>query len=133
MLLTERRPASTAKSSPFVMTDSPSSSSFSGANRQTYFRLRTALGIRLCRQVFFAVCDDLALRSQLTQWLVNDLSRDPLPEMDTIANEPAFNQTQSQTRLPGIRLITLMLHPDQPDLQKQIAEWLAHRRGRVDR
>ncbi len=133
MLLTEHQPASTAKSSPFVTTDSPSPSSFSGANRQTYFRLRMALGIRLRRQVFFTVCDDLALRSQLTQWLVSDLSRDPLPEMDTIANEPAFNQTQSQTRSPGIRLVTLTLHPDHPDLQKQIAEWLAHRRGRVDR
>jgi tetratricopeptide (TPR) repeat protein len=133
MLLTEHQPASTAKSSPFVTTDSPSPASFSGANRQTYFRLRMALGIRLRRQVFFAVCDDLALRSQLTQWLVSDLSRDPLPEMDTIANEPAFNQTQLQTRSPGIRLVTLTLHPDQPDLQKQIAEWLAHRRGRVDR
>lgn len=133
MPLTEHQPASTAKSSPFVTTDSPSPSSFSGANRQTYFRLRMALGIRLRRQVFFAVCDDLPLRGQLTQWLVSDLSRDPLPEMDAIANEPAFNQTQSQTRSPGIRLVTLTLHPDQPDLQKQIAEWLAHRRGRVDR
>ena len=133
MLLTERRPASTAKSSPFVMTDSLSSSSFSGANRQTYFRLRMALGIRLRRQVFLAMCDDVVLRSQLTEWLISDLSCDPLLEMDTIANEPAFNQTQSQTRSPGIRLVTLTLHPDQPDLQKQIAEWLAHRRGRVDR
>ena len=115
------------------MTDLLSSSSFSGANRQTYFRLRTALGIRLYRQVFLAVCDDLTLRSQLTQWLISDLSRDPLIEMDTIANEPAFDQTQSRTRSPGIRLVTLTLHPDQPDLQKQIAEWLAHRRGRVDR
>ena len=115
------------------MIDSLSSSSFSGSNRQTYFRLRTALGIRLRRQVFLAVCDDVALKSQLTQWLVNDLSRDPLPEMDPIANEPAFNPTQSQTRSPEIRLVTLTLHPDQPDLQKQIAEWLAHRRGRVDR
>ena len=115
------------------MTDLLSSSSFSVANRQTYFRLRTALGIRLYRQVFLAVCDDLTLRSQLTQWLISDLSRDPLIEMDTIANEPAFDQTQSRTRSPGIRLVTLTLHPDQPDLQKKIAEWLAHRRGRVDR
>ena len=131
MLLTERGPASTAKSRPFVTTNSPSS--FSGSNRQTYLRLRLALGIRLRRQVFFAVCDDAVLKGQLTQWLVSDLSRDPLPEMDTIANEPAFDPAQSRYRSPGIRLVTLTLHPDQPDLQKQIAEWLAHRRGRVDR
>ena len=131
MLLTGHGPSSTAKSNPFVTTDS--SSSFSGSNRQTYLRLRLALGIRLHRQVFFAVCDDAALRGQLTQWLVSDLSRDPLPEMDTIANESVFEQAQSRYRSPGIRLVTLTLHPDQPDLQKQIAEWLAHRRGRVDR
>ena len=132
MLLTERRPASTAKSSPFVTTDSPSSS-FSGSNRQTYLRLRLALGIRLRRQVFLAVCDDVAFKGQLTQWLVNDLSRDPLPEMDAIANEPAFDQTQLGSRSHGIQMVTLTLHPSQPDLQKQISEWLAHRRGRVDR
>ncbi len=116
-----------------MTTNSSSSSSFSGSNRQTYLRLRLALGIRLRRQVFWAVCDDVSLRGQLTQWLVSDLSQDPLPEMDTIANEPTFDQAQSQYRSPGIRLVTLTLHPNQPDLQKQIAEWLAHRRGRVDR
>ncbi|MCY7408047.1 MAG: hypothetical protein LH631_11925, partial [Alkalinema sp. CAN_BIN05] len=42
-------------------------------------------------------------------------------------------QTQSRYRSPGIRQVTLTLHPDQHDLQKQNAEWLAHRRGRVDR
>ncbi len=131
MLLTERGPASTAKSRPFVMTNAPSS--FSGSTRQTYLRLRLALGIGLRRQFFLAVCDDSVLKGQLTQWLVSDLSRDPLPEIDTIANELAFNQTQSRTQAPGIRLVTLTLHADHPDLQKQIAEWLAHRRGRVDR
>ena len=131
MRLTECGPASPAKSRPFVTTNAPSS--FSGSTRQTYLRLRLALGIRLRRQFFLAVCDDAVLKGQLTQWLVSDLSRDPLPEMDTIANEPAFDPAQSRYRSPGIRLVTLTLHPNQPDLQKQIAEWLAHRRGRVDR
>lgn len=129
MLLTERRPASTAPSSPFV---SDLSQAFSGPNRQTYLRLRLALGIRLRRQVFLSVCDDLPLRNQLTQWLVNDLSRSPLPELDTLPIEATGKIPDTAPRA-GLRLVTLTLRPEQPDLQKQIAEWLSHRRGRIDR
>jgi tetratricopeptide (TPR) repeat protein len=129
MLLTERRPASTDQSSLPVP---DLSATFSAPNRQTYLRLRLALGIRLRRQVFLAVCDDLSLRNQLTQWLVNDLSRDPLPELETIPNGlcPVFDHRTPKTSL---RLVKLTLRPEQPDLQKQIAEWLSHRRGRVNR
>jgi tetratricopeptide (TPR) repeat protein len=129
MLLTEHRPASTAHSSPFV-TDSLQS--FSASNRQTYLRLRLALGIRLRRQVFISVCDDLPLRNQLTQWLVNDLSRSSLPELEVPAIE-ATGEVPDRPPSPGLRLVKLTLRPEQPDLQKQIAEWLSHRRGRIDR
>lgn len=129
MLLTERRPASTAHASPSVSDFSPS---FSLPNRQTYLRLRLALGIRLRRQIFLSVCDDVPLRNQLTQWLVSDLSRDPLPELQTISNEDNHSEPHADRR-KGLRLVTLTLRPEQPDLQKQIAEWLSHRRGRVDR
>ncbi len=129
MLLNERRPASTAPSSPSV---SDLSQAFSGPNRQTYLRLRLALGLRLRRQVFLSVCDDLPLRSQLTQWLVNDLSRSPLPELEALPIEATGEVPDSSPR-PGLRLVTLTLRPEQPDLQKQISEWLSHRRGRIDR
>lgn len=129
MLLTEHRPASTAHFSPFV-TDSLQS--FSPSNRQTYLRLRLALGIRLRRQVFLSVCDDLPLRNQLTQWLVNDLSRSSLPELEALPIEATGEVPDSAPR-SGLRLVTLTLRPEQPDLQKQIAEWLSHRRGRIDR
>ncbi len=129
MLLTERRPASTAHSSPFV-TDSPPT--FSPSNRQTYLRLRLALRLHLRRQVFLAVSDDLPLRNQLTQWLVNDLARSPLPELEALPIE-ATGELPDRTNSPGLRLVKLTLRPEQPDLQKQIAEWLSHRRGRIDR
>jgi tetratricopeptide (TPR) repeat protein len=128
MLLTKRQTASTAHSSPFV-TDSPPS--FSPANRQTYLRLRLALGIRLRRQVFLAVSDDLPLRNQFTQWLVNDLARS-LPDLEALPVE-ATGELPDRSNSPGLRLVTLTLRPEQPDLQKQIAEWLSHRRGRIDR
>ncbi len=121
MLLTSRRIASTSPS------DSVSdlAQAFSGFNRQTYLRLRLALGLGLRRQVFLSVCDDLPLRHQLCQWLVNDLSRHTLPELQQIAGD------RPETQPSNIRLVTLTLKPEQPDLQKLIVDWLTHRRGRV--
>jgi tetratricopeptide (TPR) repeat protein len=132
MLLTARRIASTSSE----VSDSVSeiAQAFSGFNRQTYLRLRLALGLGLRRQVFLSVCDDLPLRNQLCQWLVSDLSRDPLPELQQIAGDGASLNGVSRPELTssnGIRLVTLTLKPEQPDLQKLIVDWLTHRRGRV--
>lgn len=124
MLLTARRPAST--SSDFTTSVSDLAQAFSGFNRQTYLRLRLALGLGLRRQVFLAVCDDLALRRQLSQWLVSDLARDPLPELQQVSGDRSNLATA-----PALRLVTLTLQPEQPDLHKLILDWLTHRRGRV--
>jgi hypothetical protein len=78
------------------------------------------------------VSDDLPLRNQFTQWLVSDLARSPLPELDALPIE-ATGELPEKTNHSGLRLVTLTLRPEQPDLQKQIAEWLSHRRGRIDR
>ncbi len=124
MLLTSRRIASTSSEPSDSVSDL--AQAFSGFNRQTYLRLRLALGLGLRRQVFLSICDDLALRHQLCQWLVSDLSRDPLPELQQIAGDRPASVPSA------IRLVTLTLKPDQPDLQKQIVDWLTHRRGRVN-
>jgi tetratricopeptide (TPR) repeat protein len=124
MLLTSRRIASTSSELSDPVSDL--AQAFSGFNRQTYLRLRLALGLGLRRQVFLSICDDLALRNQLCQWLVSDLSRDPLPELQQIAGDRPASPPAA------IRLVTLTLKPDQPDLQKQIVDWLTHRRGRVN-
>lgn len=123
MLLTARRVSSTFSDISESVSDI--AQAFSGFNRQTYLRLRLALGLGLRRQVFVADCDDLALRQQLCQWLVSDLSRAPLPELQQIAGDrPPMTAT-------AIRLVTLTIQPEQPDLQKQLVDWLTHRKGRV--
>lgn len=123
MLLTARRAASTSSD----VSDSVSdiAQAFSGFNRQTYLRLRLALGLGLRRQVFVAACEDLLLRQQLCQWLVSDLSRAPLPELQQIAGDRPLTPTMP------IRLVTLTVQPEQPDLHKQLINWLTHRKGRV--
>ena len=123
MLLTACRIASTSSN----VSDSVSdiAQAFSGFNRQTYLRLRLALGLGLRRQVFVAACEDLALRQQLCQWLVSDLSRAPLPELQQIAGDRPL------APLAAIRLVTLTIQPEQPDLHKQLVDWLTHRKGRV--
>ncbi len=123
MLLTACRTASTCSDASDSVSDI--AQAFSGFNRQTYLRLRLALGLGLRRQVFVAACEDLALRQQLCQWLVSDLSRTPLPELQQIAGDRPPIPTAA------IRLVTLTLHPEQPDLHKQLVDWLTHRKGRV--
>ena len=123
MLLTARRIASTSSDTSDSVSDI--AQAFSGFNRQTYLRLRLALGLGLRRQIFVAACDDLALRQQLCQWLVSDLSRAPIPELQQIAGDRPSVPTAA------IRLVTLTLHPEQPDLHKQLMDWLIHRKGRV--
>lgn len=123
MLLTARHTASTSSD----VSDSVSdiAQAFSGFNRQTYLRLRLALGLGLRRQVFVVACDDLSLRPQLCQWLVSDLYRAPLPELQQIAGDRPLTPTAA------IRLVTLTIQPEQPDLHKQLVDWLTHRKGRV--
>ena len=123
MLSTACRTASTSSD----VSDSVSdiAQAFSGFNRQTYLRLRLALGLGLRRQVFVAACEDLALRQQLCQWLVSDLSRAPLPELEQIAGDRPLASAAA------IRLVTLTIQPEQPDLHKQLVDWLTHRKGRV--
>jgi tetratricopeptide (TPR) repeat protein len=132
MLFTARRIASTSSD----VSDSVSdiAQAFSGFNRQTYLRLRLALGLGLRRQVFLSVCDDLPLRNQLCQWLVNDLARDSLPELQQIPDEVRASNGDHPPGNPSstpLRLITLTLKPEQPDVQQLIVGWLTHRRGRV--
>ena len=122
MLLTARRTASSSDVSDSV---SDIAQAFSGFNRQTYLRLRLALGLGLRRQVFVVACDDLSLRPQLCQWLVSDLSRAPLPELQQIAGDRPLTSTAA------IRLVTLTIQPEQPDLHKQLVDWLTHRKGRA--
>lgn len=87
-------------------------------NRQSYQRLKRALSLHLRRQIFVAVCDDLALRNRLAARLHAELaypaaSTTPRPSIDAW---PAADYPQ---------LVTLNLNLNDPNPIAQVTQWLA--------
>jgi tetratricopeptide (TPR) repeat protein len=82
-----------------------------GVNQQIYQRLKAALGLNLRRQIFVAVCDDLALRNLLAAKLHADLA---YPSNGT--------KPTGQERYP--QLVSLNLDLNDPDPVAQCALWL---------
>ncbi|MGB7443676.1 MAG: tetratricopeptide repeat protein [Coleofasciculaceae cyanobacterium] len=76
-------------------------------NRQTYQRLKLALSLGLRRQIFVAVCDDLALRNRLASKLQSELGQ-------------TLNDQRSSPQL-----VSLNLNLNDPNPLAQIAQWLA--------
>ncbi|HEY9748954.1 MAG TPA: hypothetical protein V6C63_09760, partial [Allocoleopsis sp.] len=103
--------------SPFVRMTGPNQTS-SHLNRQSYQRLKRALSLHLRRQIFVAVCDDLALRNRLAARLHAELaypaaSTPPRPSIDAW---PAADYPQ---------LVTLNLNLNDPNPIAQVTQWLA--------
>ena len=85
-----------------------------GLNQQTYQRLRLSLTLHLRRQIFVAVCDDLALRDRMAAQLVRDLA------------SPATRRSpQTPATEPYPRLVTLQLNLTDPNPLGQIAQWVS--------
>ncbi|MBD2460861.1 tetratricopeptide repeat protein [Oscillatoria sp. FACHB-1407] len=83
-----------------------------GLNQQTYQRLRVALSLNLRRQIFIAVCDDLALRDRLSARLIEDVT-------------PTSKSQPQQTPAPRYpRLVTLPLNSSDPNPIAQMVQWL---------
>lgn len=83
-----------------------------GLNQQIYHRLKAALSLNLRRQIFVAVCDDLALRNRLAARLHTELAYPSL----------ASGGRGSGWRYP--QLVSLNLNLSDPDPMTQIAQWL---------
>lgn len=105
----------------------------SGQNRQTYHRLKQALKLGLRRQIFIAVCDDLALRNRLAAQLHTQLTA---PERSNWQEEGRANiaylpssgnskvvQSASFNSYP--RLVSLKLNLSDPNPIAQLSRWLA--------
>ncbi|MCS6812624.1 MAG: hypothetical protein NZ772_03490, partial [Cyanobacteria bacterium] len=89
-------------------------------NWHTYQRLKLALSLGLRRQIFIAVCDDLALRDQLASQLHTELA------YLTRAPELAIADTDLVPTLRNYpRLVSLNLNLNDPNPMAQIAQWLA--------
>ncbi|XHX77573.1 MAG: hypothetical protein RBJ76_24565 [Stenomitos frigidus ULC029] len=123
---------------------------FSGQNQTAYLRLKLALSLGLRRQIFLAVCDDLALRNRIAARLYAELAY-PSPKL--LATEVPAPQNGSASvispldhrlsviaddhdaatppkalrpsRLLYPRLVSLNLNLNEPNPMVQIAEWLA--------
>lgn len=88
----------------------------SETNQTIYSQLKLSLSLRLRRQVFLAVCDDLALRNHLAARLQSELAYPA----------PAENG-QGQGRSSGCpQLVSLKLNLRNPNPMAQIAHWLTH-------
>ena len=89
-------------------------------NRQVYHRLKLALSLRLRRQIFLAVCDDLNLRNQVAARLHSTLA---FP-VGQVLYQPSDWQESSTPAYP--RLVTLRLNLSDPNLIAQINQWLTN-------
>jgi tetratricopeptide (TPR) repeat protein len=125
---------------------------FSGQNQKAYLRLKLALSLGLRRQIFLAMCDDVALRNRLAARLYAELGyASPKPiavrataahALDTavsvasshdslfvVANDGDSPSVPSTAPLPASlpypRLVSLNLNLNDPNPMVQIAEWLA--------
>lgn len=126
---------------------------FSGQNQKAYLRLKLAFSLNLRRQIFMAVCDDLALRNRLAARLYAELAypspkplaveamaptsplsaasvASPLNHRLSVVTDDRDSQTPlSSTPLASRRLyprlVSLNLNLSDPNPMVQIAEWLA--------
>jgi tetratricopeptide (TPR) repeat protein len=90
-----------------------------GLNQQTYQRLKVALSLKLRRQVFIAVCDDLPLRDRLAAQLQADLSK---TSSKAISAAQSAQNTSTERTYP--RIVSLHLDLNDPSPIGQIAQWL---------
>ena len=125
----------------------------SGQNQKAYLRLKLAFSLNLRRQIFLAVCDDVALRNRLAARLYAELAypspkpvavETPAPaiplnassaapplnsRLSVIANDRDLQPLSSKTAIPSRllypRLVSLNLNLSDPNPMVQIAEWLA--------
>ncbi len=112
---------------------------FSASNQKVFLRLKQALRLNLRRQIFLAVCDDLALRNRLAAQLYAELA------YPTQTATPSLSSSVSGSRAAvtndGIRtdsltvrqslvvayphLVSLNLNLSDPNPLVQTAHWLA--------
>ncbi|WP_348227109.1 tetratricopeptide repeat protein [Trichocoleus desertorum] len=103
--------------SPLLRMTGPNQTS-SHLNRQSYQRLKRALSLHLRRQIFVAVCDDLALRNRLAARLHAELAY------------PAASANMRHPEEAGLasdypQLVTLNLNLNDPNPIAQVTQWLA--------
>ncbi len=103
--------------SPLLRMTGPNQTS-SHLNRQSYQRLKRALSLHLRRQIFVAVCDDLALRNRLAARLHAELA---YPAASAATRHPV--EAGPASDYP--QLVTLNLNLNDPNPIAQVTQWLA--------
>ncbi|WP_421659085.1 hypothetical protein [Leptothermofonsia sp. ETS-13] len=117
------------------------SRTLSGLNQSVYQRLKNSLSLNLRRQIFLAVCDDLALRNRLAAQLYAELayptqtatlagysqSKTELGGRSLCSADPILTGTlavEPSLSLLYPRLVSLNLNQSNPDPIAQILQWL---------
>jgi tetratricopeptide (TPR) repeat protein len=117
------------------------SHTLSGLNQSVYQRLKKSLSLNLRRQIFLAVCDDLALRNRLAAQLYAELayptqtptlagysqSKTELGSRSFRSADPILTGTlavEPSLSLLYPRLVSLNLNLNNPDPIAQILQWL---------
>jgi hypothetical protein len=123
-------------------------------NHHIYLRLRLALSLNLRRQIFIAVCDDVALRDQFAAHLEADLQTDfsesdfnesdfgcssshrstknnftipPVMQGELTVEKPVGkNLSNGQANFSSPKLVNLPLDLENPDVLGQVGLWLSH-------
>ncbi|HEY9861095.1 MAG TPA: hypothetical protein V6D16_16440, partial [Candidatus Obscuribacterales bacterium] len=103
--------------SPLLRMAGPNQTS-SQLNRQSYQRLKRALSLHLRRQIFVAVCDDLALRNRLAARLHAELAY-------PVASATTHHTVEARPTSDYAQLVTLNLNLNDPNPIAQVIQWLA--------
>jgi tetratricopeptide (TPR) repeat protein len=99
----------------------------STANQQMFLRLRLALALQLQRQLFIAVCDDVALRNAIAEKLGQDLQCLPDVMAQRIAHLSRFDLPSALNQTSATkRFLTLALPPTEPTALGQVIQQMRH-------
>ena len=105
----------------------------SDLNQQIYQNLKQALWLKLRRQIFLAVCDDLGLRDSLAATLPTELttlnSQGFTPSIKNQQEELIYQSLRLENQQPRKyqypHLVTIDLNLQDPNPLNQISQWLA--------
>jgi hypothetical protein len=105
----------------------------SDLNQQVYQHLKQALWLKLRRQIFLAVCDDLGLRDSLVATLPTELttlnSQGFTPSIKNQQQELIYKSPQLENQKPRKEryphLVTIDLNIQEANPLNQISQWLA--------
>ncbi len=110
----------------------PKSRQILGINQQAYQSLRSALSLRLRRQLFIAVCDSVVLQERLATQLEDDIIFNSRGSFDHFGLDDFDLDAGMEATGAGAVLDRLVFEPEDAHLPRQVVRWMrrsGHERG----